>query len=1466
MSPASCQKHNSSQSVFQLPTTFFFFPIATSRNIFTMPTNSNLTTKYGACPLLSPTNFSQWRNSLQYLLIGADTWDIVTGIEEQPAMAAPNATVAATARARDDLKDFRKRSQLALSLIFSSVSPALQSYIQGKNDPVDMWTTLVSRMDEVKNEHGATLVRQQFHSEKFKDGEAIETYVARITDYQNRLANTRQALTDDDIISKLLIGLPSKYETDKKILLNDPAKTLTSVINVLHCLKITDTSTTTEHNALASSGKRYKGNYYRGSSYRGRSRDGNRGHGRSYRVNYRNSHHSRNKSHNHENKSTTETVCWYCAKPGHTRQDCFIKQRADELHKKHAKVTNEADIKIEHLSDKEFLTQNARQALIISTSSFMFSKSLALHTHSRSPSSWYIDSGASDHYCSQSSMFSVIHTLSAPKEIFLGDNSSVLATGIGTVRITVYRQTLMLFDVLFVPDLHCNLLSVYRLIASGFTVYFTKDGAHITSAHGHMDIVIPSVGSMYVMSSEPVCDVAGTKIDNTDSAYVAGSKFEATATSLEAPRITSLPVNLWHRRLGHLNHQSVQRLASMGAMGITIDSKEHHLARKSPCIPCLQGKQHMTSNKAPSMRTSQPLELVLYDMCGPMPTLSVSGYKYFIIYVDDFSRYTCIYFLKTKSSTEVCTVFRYYKALVEAQVCMRKIPSLDNQDTTLKLIRRFRCDNGKGEYNNAAFKNILAESGISFEPSTPYTQHQNGVSERMIRTVTEMMRCMLHDSNMEAKFWAEAVNTAVYIRNRCPASTFASASGVLTDMITPFEAWTGTKPDISHLRPFGCKVYAHVPKQKRNKLEAKSKEYRLLGYMASTNKIWRVWDEESQKEIAVTDVVFDEGNSIITHSDSEIKHTVGDSEAHITVAKTLPPVNGDYIDNFLHACMIAAIDDCSIPISFEDALSCDDAGHWRKAISAELQALEKNKTWKHCNLPHGKAAIDCRWVFAKRPTNSLAYKYKARLVVRGYQQTPGVDYTETFAPVARFESIRLLMAMAAMYDWEIIQMDVKSAFLNPTLDEEIYITKPQGYDTVNDNEGNYLRLLKSLYGLKQAPRIWYRDIDTFLITSAGFQHLSDESNIYFKSGELAAKPASKSPPITRDSPIDSSNPTLLGGPNSLLDSRDPSLVILLLYVDDILLYAPSLAALEPVMTVLQDKYEMSSMGNALVFLGLQIERNRHSRQLLIHQNRYIAEMMREFQLESVTPYLTPMETTCKLDTLATETAKILNEEGHTQYRRIIGKLMYAMTGTRPDIAFAVSYLGRFAHAPTTAHLTAAKRVLAYLIHSRNLGIVYSGSPSNAGQGYSDSDWAGDRDERKSTSGYVFMYAGGAISWKSCKQRTVASSSTAAEYIAVDEACKEGIWLSRVATVLGVNFKDIKVDNTGALQLATNNPRHGRMKHIDVRYHHIRECVKEGKVQLSQISTVDNVADILTKPLPKDAFNRHCENMGIGELD
>ena len=266
------------------------------------------------------------------------------------------------------------------------------------------------------------------------------------------------------------------------------------------------------------------------------------------------------------------------------------------------------------------------------------------------------------------------------------------------------------------------------------------------------------------------------------------------------------------------------------------------------CEPCLHGKQHAVISRTPQQRAQKPLELIHSDSAGPFPP-SISGYTYFIIYIDDFTRMGWIYLLKSKSADDVCEVFIQFKAEVET--------------ATGLSIQRFRCDNGTGEYDNNQFRGILAKAGTILEPSAPYTQHQNGVSERRIRIIVEMVMCMLKDAQLGKEFWAEGASTASYIVNRIPTRALSA------DSKTPYQAWYGHPPALQHIHVFGCIAYSHIPKKKRRKLDSKTQKCIFLGYARTTTKIWRLWDPVNRRAFESASVVFDESTLLPIHEIAE---------------------------------------------------------------------------------------------------------------------------------------------------------------------------------------------------------------------------------------------------------------------------------------------------------------------------------------------------------------------------------------------------------------------------------------------------------------------------------------------------------------------------------------------------------------------------------------------------------------------
>jgi hypothetical protein len=509
------------------------------------------------------------------------------------------------------------------------------------------------------------------------------------------------------------------------------------------------------------------------------------------------------------------------------------------------------------------------------------------------------------------------------------------------------------------------------------------------------------------------------------------------------------------------------------------------------------------------------------------------------------------------------------------------------------------------------------------------------------------------------------------------------------------------------------------------------------------------------------------------------------------------------------------------PKTLQQAMECAEWPQWKIAIEDEYNSLLENGTWTPCAadaIPSGRNPLTGKWVFkVKRGAKGEIVRYKARWVVRGFEQREGLDYTETFAGVVKPMSYKAIFALAAAYDWEIEQMDVKTAFLYGAVEEDVWITLPTGCGV----DGGTAKLNKALYGLKQSPRVWYNTLANFLAT-LGFQPLDADASVFVKDGTIVA-----------------------------------------IYVDDLLIAGASKPNIADLKAALSANFKMSDLGACHFYLGMEIIRDRPNRELRLAQTAYIRKVLREFGMSEAKTVDTPMETSSKLGPALPDyqAPAIFRRE----YQSAVGSLMYAMLGTRPDIAFAVSVVSRFSANPNPSHMVSVKRIMRYLGATAHMGLVFRGHAKPL-SGYTDSDWAGDPDTRRSTSGYVFTLGSGAISWSSKRQPTVSLSTCEAEYVGQTNAVKEAIWLQRFLKdidpdpVTGATI--IYGDNQGAIALAHNDVSHGRNKHMEVKHHFVREKITDGTVELQYVETSKQVADGLTKALPRDAFVRFRKAVGV----
>ena len=1137
--------------------------------------------------------------------------------------------------------------------------------------------------------------------------------------------------------------------------------------------------------------------------------------------------------------------------------------------------------------------------------------------------------------------------------IKLGDGNCVFAYGKGTMTIRSGDTDHIIDDVWYVPHINFNILSVSALTEQRYTVTFTDQYCTVTD-----------VNCNPVMSTIQQCKLYSVEVlhDRRQRGHVQCVPYQP---ALNITKAESKDPKLWHARLGHVAKSTLSYMLDYDTVTGLPPLSELKSVYSHPCESCLSGAHTASPHPESKDRSEYPLQLVFADVTSPFLP-SDTNFKYCLNIIDSYSGYAMSIPIKSKD--------------IVAEALLQGLDQLAM--LARKPVIELRTDQG-AEFHNSALFEGLASRKIRLSHSTPYSHQQVGCVENYNRVVGIITRSLLHYSHRKHTLWPHAMKHACYLYNR-------RASRRVNLKKTHYELFTGEKPDLQHLRIWGCKCYSRVTSELQgSKLEPRtevgmfvgyddfSKSYKIRIGRTVVNRAEVVFDEsalgdstdtdfhdnalpsstppshaplppppaqrkhartytptsgaqhvKSHKRLSVSSAGTPAAQATVAEAfttASEEQLLAGRSDEQAPVAEAYTDVSGEQLlssDKYLHDHPIAVVDqslaidpicvdnrnvnpidhalaavdpisstenrnvtpivepvtsnrnvpdpihpfpvkvvgqELPIPSSYQEAVTCKYAHHWKKAIKSELDSLQEMNVFTVTDIPVGRKPLSSKWVFSwKTDDAGIVQKAKARLVVRGFEQQPGIDYNELFSPTVSQHTIRLLLAHSVELGLHMHQIDFKTAFLNGDLEEVIYLQLPEGAASDSDSHSHKVWLLnKSLYGLKQAPRQWNKKLHEGL-SKLGFIQSSYDPALYYR--------------------IES----------------DSSKSYLLVHVDDMLIANQTEAIVLQIKSELGSLFNITDLGKLHNYLKLQVDRQPDG-SVYLHQSTYAKEIVSKYLDLSVAKVLASTPFTPGLILTQIDSVHSTDPVQHTPctkpYASLVGSLMYLANSTRPDLMHAVSCLCRYLANPSEAHWLAAQHVLSYINSSHNLGIKYSKIDLEL-VGYCDSNHMTCVDTRRSVTGYLFTKCGGAVSWQSKLQPTVAWSTAEAEYMAAGAAGKEALWLSRLAAEMsalglenpitvssgyseqGVRLvptggkknpltaQVIRCDNQSALHLIHNNQCSSETKHIDKVHHWIRSYVSSGDLAYTFISGKENPADILTKPLPKPAFIKFRDMLGL----
>lgn len=1310
-------------------------------------------------------NYLSWRFKLNLILKTKALFDVATGVTVRPF------------NNEDTLSAWEKKDLEAQTIIGINVDENIALKLRVCTSAAQMIERLETLYGK-KSQSTQDGLRMQFFGYKYEDSKTPVENCLAIDGLAQELRALGEEIKDEWIIARILNCLPERFKHFYSAWDSTASteKTLSKLMERLQQeeqrMQSCDQANT--ENALFSKGKQKFNKKFQGQS--------------------KSSNENANNKQSNNQQSGNKNKCYKCGKNGHVKSQCHGKpcQEYIDYCKRHYKCNNCQETG--HFA-KECPRKEGTAKLFLSVTL----SAAEVSNISNDSESWYQDSGATHHMTGNLKWISNLTAIQNPVQVKLGDASILKCHSMGNVHMTAYDgktwYPIVLERVLYVPEMTFNLFSLTTALDKGYK----------QEADANRSVILEN--------NNPV--LIGERI---------GGLFRMKFNKVNEHCLSAISIKVWHERLAHQNVAYVRGILNKNNIKY-IDDWEGYV-----CEGCAYGKQCRVSHKANPTVAEQCLDVIHVDL-GEMNERSLGGSKYFLLLKDDYSHFRTIYFLKTKS--EAVDKLKIFLNLVKNQFG--------------RQVKILKSDNGT-EIKNEKSKNLFEELGIFHLRSATYTPEQNGRIEREMRTIVEAARAEMYAEKLSVKLWAEALNYSVFTINQTGTSSVKGKS--------PAELWFGRHVNLKSMKPFGCECYVLSPEHERKKLDKKSTKGILIGYDLEEQG-YRIYVPNENRIVISCNVIFKENLSVNNNSvninldsdkvedeerskekrsierqeeseeesqdDADLQSLEDEQEKeeepienhenlsdeaeepseetpqpnlrNKRLIKPHPKYN-DYYTNFL--ALTGDVED----MSTEEALS--DA-QWKCAMDDEIKSIKQFNTWILVDPPPDRKVLSCRWVLRIKGNG----RKKARLVARGNKQEYGVDYFKTFSPVARHASIRLLLSHAAKENLHVKTFDIKTAFLNGDLQEDIYMSQPEGYQ---DGSNKVCKLLKSIYGLKQAPKAWNAKLTGFL-EGLGFESTDDDPCLFY---------------------------------------NNSCTIILAIFVDDGLVIGKCKTKIENVLSNLAKKFEVTSDNPSqgkIYYLGMKIDLKKNG--IFLNQAKYTQNMLNQYGFSDAYAVSTPMEPGMLSDN-STNEAQLTNKP----CREAVGSLLYLSTISRPDISFAVNFVSRHVSNPKQNHWKIIERIFRYLKGTFEYGIFFTGN--NKLKVFTDSNYGGDGTDLNSTSG-ILIENGGPLVWIVQKQKQVAISSAEAEYRAAVTGISEVCWIRRIIGELKLQDvsspTDLLIDNQAALHMLENADE-GKItkgkKHIEIKRKFISQHIGV-TVNPVYIRSKDQVADIFTKPLSKGPF-------------